>query len=100
MTTRPNRRITLKNVNHPESARSVDKAPYDAMRSALLKVLPNKAPGLTVNEIQERVIALLPEHLFPGGAKAGWWVKAVQLDLEAKRLIVRERVSPIRLHKA
>lgn len=36
------------------------------------------------------MLAHLPESLFPGGAKAGWWTKAVQLDLEAKGLIAGE----------
>ena len=27
----------------------------------------------TVAEIKERVLPLLPDDLFPGGAKAGWW---------------------------
>jgi hypothetical protein len=49
-----------------------------------VKILPKSSPGLTVAEVQERVLAHLPGELFPGGAKAGWWTKAVQLDLEAK----------------
>ena len=50
-------------------------------------------------EIHERVIAHLPEELFPGGAKAGWWTKAVQLDLEAKGLVAREKARPLRWRK-
>jgi hypothetical protein len=41
---------------------------------------------------------LLPGDLFPGGEKAGWWVKAVQLDLEAKQVIARTP-SPVRLYR-
>ena len=37
---------------------------------------------------------------FPGGAHAGWWLKTVQLDLEAKRIIVREKTTPLRLHRS
>jgi len=37
--------------------------------------------------------------LFPGGAKAGWWLKAVQLDLEARGLIQRGPVKPLRLFR-
>jgi hypothetical protein len=70
------------------------------MKRAFLKILPKTSPGLTVAEIQERVIAQLPEELFPRGAKAGWWVKTVQLDLEAKRVIAREKTKPLRLHQA
>ena len=29
-------------------------------------------------------------------AKAGWWTKCVQLDLEAKGVVVREGSKPIR----
>ena len=41
----------------------------------------------------------LPESLFPGGEKAGWWLKSAQLDLEAKRVIARESGSPVRLYR-
>ena len=37
--------------------------------------------------------------LFPGGATLGWWIKAVQLDLEARGLVVRSKGSPVRLYK-
>jgi hypothetical protein len=46
------------------------------------------------------VITHLPVELFPGGAKAGWWAKTVQLDLEAKGIIAREKAKPLRLRKA
>jgi len=42
----------------------------------------------------------LPADLFPGGAKAGWWMKTVQLDLETKGIITREKTKPLRLHRA
>jgi hypothetical protein len=66
----------------------------------VLAVLPKASPGLTVAEVQDRVVAHLPEDLFPGGAKSGWWMKAVQLDLEAKGVIARTRTSPLRLHRS
>ena len=50
-------------------------------------------------EIPERLIVHLPEKLFPQGAKAGWWAKTVQLDLEAKGIVVREKTQPLRLRK-
>jgi len=93
------KKINIENVNHPGQARSADAAMYHAMKQAILEVLPAKSPGLTVAEMQEGVRNHLPEQLYPGGAKAGWWTKAVQLDLEAKGIIAREKVSPLRLHK-
>ena len=72
---------------------------YEAMHQALLKALPDRAPGLTQAEIIEAVKAYLPQDLFPGGAKAGWWMKSVQLDQEAKGTIVREASKPLRWHR-
>ena len=92
-------RVTIENVNHPGKSSTVDAAMYRAMRAAMLQVLPAAAPGLTVAEMQDAVESHLPEKLFPGGARAGWWAKAVQLDLEAKGIIAREASKPLRLHR-
>ena len=89
-------RVTVQNVNVPGYSSTVDAGMYTAMKKALLEVLPAKAPGLTQSEMTSAVVPHLPKALFPGGAKAGWWVKCVQLDLEAKRLIVREPSKPLR----
>jgi hypothetical protein len=91
--------IEIENVNHPGHVKHVDAEMYEAMKRAFLKILGKTSPGVTVNELQERVIAHLPEDIFPGGAKAGWWAKAVQLDLEAKGIIAREKTKPLRLRK-
>jgi len=69
------------------------------MRRALLEGVPRRAPGLTLADALAAAIPRLPTVLFPGGAGAGWWFKTVQLDLEAKRLLVREKTSPIRIHR-
>lgn len=47
----------------------------------------------------DALVPHLPDDLFPGGAKAGWWSKAVQLDLEAKGVIARESSKPLRWHR-
>jgi hypothetical protein len=92
-------RIVVENVNHPGQSTRVDAAKYAAMRSALLKALPARAPGLTQAEMLHAVLRHLPREHFPGGAKAGWWAKTVQLDLEAKGLLVREASRPLRWHR-
>jgi hypothetical protein len=92
-------KIGIENVIRPGRVRPVDADMYTAMKRAYLKVLPAKAPGLTIAEIQAGVLAHLPERLFPRGAKAGWWSKAVQLDLEAKGIITRTKTTPLRLHR-
>lgn len=76
-------RTVVENINHPGKSRAVDARKYQAMRRALLKVLPSRTPGLTLADTLTAVLPHLPAALFPGGAHAGWWLKTVQLDLEA-----------------
>lgn len=96
-----NARIVIENVTSPGRTYTVDAKKYNAMKGALLRVLPGKAPGLTGSEMSEAVLPHLPDAEFPGGAKAGWWLKAVQLDLEAKGIVVRETsAKPLRWHRA
>ncbi len=92
-------RVVVENVNIPGKSRPVDAANYQAMRRTLLKVLPARSPGFTLAETVRAVLPDLPTGLFPGGAKAGWWMKTVQLDLEAKGIITREKTKPLRLHR-
>ncbi|MDP3783639.1 MAG: hypothetical protein Q8Q79_12050 [Sphingopyxis sp.] len=92
-------RVEMLSISSPGHVVRVDKAKYDAMKAALLAVVPQQAPGLTVAEVKTGVLPRLPDDLFPGGAKAGWWLKGVQLDLEARGVIARENVKPLRLHR-
>lgn len=92
-------KIEVENVNHPGKTERVDKAKYDAMRAAMLAALPRNAPGLDAKALKAALLPLLPDELFPGGDTAGWWLKCVQLDLEAKGLVVREG-KPLRFRRA
>lgn len=91
--------IEIENFTSPGRVYRVDRAKYESMRQAFLAVLPKSPPGLTVAEAKAKVLPLLPADLFPGGEKAGWWLKAAQLDLEAKGIVQREGTKPLRLHK-
>lgn len=93
-------KINVENVNVPGYTHNVDAVMYHAMLHALMQVLPDQSPGLTQAEMVAAVIPYLPEELFPGGAKAGWWMKTVQLDQEAKGSIVREKTKPARWRRA
>ena len=92
-------KIEIENILSPNHVVRVDKAKYTAMREALMKVMPPDAPGATAAELKAGLLQHLSEELFPGGAKAGWWLKAVQLDLEAKDVIKREATKPLRFHR-
>ena len=92
--------IDVKNGNVPGYTHKVDAIKYEAMKEALLKVLPKKPPGLTQAEMRKAVVPHLPDDEFPGGAKAEWWSKCVQLDLEARGVVRREDTKPLRWHRA
>jgi hypothetical protein len=91
---------SVENLLQPGKTYRVDANKFGAVEAAMLKVMPDGPPGLTVAELKSRALPHLPEVLFPGGAKAGWWIKSVQLDLEAKGVIARTNTSPLRLHRA
>ena len=93
-------KLTIENVLQPGKTYAVDAEKFAAMRKAYLVHVPHTGPGATPAEIQKAVIPSLPQDLFPGGDKAGWWAKAVQLDLEAKGVIRRGPTAPVRLSMA
>jgi hypothetical protein len=92
-------KITVQNVGQPGKTYRVDAAKYADMRAAVLTVTPAAAPGIAVADLIEAVKPHLSATLFPGGETAGWWVKCVQLDLEAKGLLKRAPKSPVRLYR-
>ena len=94
------RKITVENINVPGQVTQVREDKYLDMKAAILKSLPSDAPGLTQAEIKEAVLPHLSEALFPEGATAGWWAKSVQLDLEAKNVVLRSRTKPLRWYLA
>lgn len=96
----PDEKIAVENVNHPGKTERVDAAKYEAMKTAMLAAFPHGTPGMILDDLRERVKPDLPQDLFPGGKTAGWWIKCVQLDLEAKGVLAREKTSPIRLHRS
>ena len=94
------REMTLvENVNHPGKSERVDAVKYAAARAAMLKLLPKKSPGMTQHEMMTAMRDALSLEQFPGTTTT-WWTKTVQLDLEAKGLVVREATKPLRWRRA
>lgn len=89
--------IEIENIGQPGKIYRVDGDKFAEMKRAVLAALPDHAPGITPAELIEAVKPRLDQILFPGGDTAGWWVKAVQLDLEAKKIITRAPKSPVKL---
>jgi hypothetical protein len=93
-----NEKVVVENVNHPGKTERVDAKKYALARAAMLKVLPKKAPGMTQHEMMTAMRDALSLAVFPG-MTTSWWAKTVQLDLEAKGLVVRDAGKPLRWRK-
>ena len=89
-------KIEIQNVNTPGKTSRVDREKYEEIRRCLLAILPKSSPGLTHKEIVAQSKRHACDQLFPNGEKLGWWTKTVQLDLEAKDVLVREAGQPLR----
>ena len=92
-------KVTVENVNHPGHTEQVDAAKYNAMKDAILKVLPGEDAPITSAQLKQAVLPHLPDDLFPGGKAAGWWLKCVDLDLRAKGIIRSRTTKPMTFHK-
>lgn len=94
-------KITVENPNTPGRTDQVRADKYCDMRDAMLKVLPDTAPGVTFKDMKQAAQAHLSQALFPDGKTSGWWAKCVQLDLEAKGRVIRAASSkPLTFYKA
>ncbi len=85
--------VIVKNVNVPGYESRVNAEKYEAMRAALLRALPLDLPGLTQAEMLAAIQPFLNQDLWPGGEKSGWWMKTVQLDLEAGGQVKRNTAA-------
>ena len=92
-------KIEVENVNCPGQLSNVNAEKYLAMRKVLLQVLPHKPPGLTQSEMHSAILPFLRQDLWPEGQKSKWWAKTVQLDLEAKGLLIRTNRNPLTWHQ-
>jgi hypothetical protein len=72
-------------TQHPEGKEGVriERAKYDEMRRALLRVVGRGCAGVPFRELKERVAEHLSDEVF-GGASVSWYCVTVKLDLEAR----------------
>lgn len=76
---------------HPEGKQgvNVERAKYEEMRRALLRVIPRRREGVAFGELAGLVAEHLDEAVFPTPTKVMWWVTTVKQDLEARGEIER-----------
>jgi hypothetical protein len=66
---------------------NIERAKYDAMRAALLAVIPRRRDGVAFGQLADLVRPRLPRAAFPPAASVSWYVAVVKQDLEARGLI-------------
>ena len=76
---------------------SVKRAEYEAMEGAILSYLRKVKKPVSFNELFQGVSRLLPPGLFPDEARARWYAKVVQRDLEMTGRMERLPEPPVRL---
>ena len=90
-------KVAVHTPNKPGAEAFVDAAKYAAMKKVLREVMPRKAPGLTQTEMMAAVGKVADKDMYPGHTYH-WWAKCVELDMETKGELVREKASPLRWH--
>jgi hypothetical protein len=90
-------KVEVRTPNVPGHSSQVDAGKYGAMRKLLLKVMPKKAPGYTQTEMMAAVGKVAPKDIFPKHTYH-WWAKCVELDMEVRGELAREKTTPIRWH--
>ncbi len=88
--------VDVLNILQPGKIYKRNAEKYQAARKAYLKFMPAKGPGLTQTEMHEAMKKALPSF----GSTAGWWMKTVQLDAEARGEVVRDTGKPLRWKRA
>jgi hypothetical protein len=88
MTGKATKTVATKNPGTDKKPPRIDAARYEAMKAAILAVIPCDAEGVTFASLPKLVGPRLPGDVF-AGASIPWYVATVKLDLEARGLIER-----------
>lgn len=86
---------------HPAGKQGVNivRDKYDAMRAALLEVVPNSSDGVLFGDLAGLLAPRLDPAVYPPGAPFIWYQVAVKQDLEARgelEIVPRSRPQRVR----
>jgi hypothetical protein len=88
--------IEVFNINKPGQSSFVRKDKYEEVKRVLKALMPDTSPGLTQDEMARLVVENVSGSVFEDRNKGGWWMKAVQLDLEARNKRIRQMLEELR----
>jgi hypothetical protein len=76
----------------------IDRWKYEAVRQAILKVVPRRGDGMPFSELSEKVKSALPAKQLAELGSVSWYTTTVKLDLEVRGNLYRvEGARPQRL---
>ncbi|WP_018128514.1 DUF6958 family protein [Balneola vulgaris] len=75
----------------------IDKWKYEAVRKAILKVVPTEGPGILFKELPQYLEGVLTDEELENLGSLMWYTTTVKLDMEAKGELIRLKGSPQRL---
>ena len=91
-------KIEVENINAPDHKVKLNAEKSGTMYGAMMAAIG--AEPMTYSAIKEGVLPILSADHFPQGKTSGWWLKSVQLDLEAKSVLIRHKTKPLTWSKA
>jgi hypothetical protein len=62
---------------------------YWPMRAAILRAVPDEAPGISFEQLVDQITLMVDGSLFQAPRTIDWYARLVQLDLEARELLHR-----------
>jgi hypothetical protein len=88
-------RVQLRNSDPKKKMPRMAKSSYALARATALAVLPEKAPGMTLEEFLDKMATRLRKAKgWDRYASAPWWAMAIKLDMEARGEIKRVNTRP------
>jgi len=80
-------KVELVSANTGQVNVRIDQRRYDAMRTALLEVVPQSPDGVAYGELSELVKPHLPKWWFEKEFSIAWHIATVKLDLQHRGLV-------------
>jgi hypothetical protein len=87
--------IQLRNPDPKKKMPCMAKNSYAIVHRTALKVLPEKAPGITLKDFLDEMAMRLPKvRGWDRSASASWYAMAIKLDMEARGELKRVNKKP------
>ena len=83
------KRTEVLNVNHPGKTTRIPQEKYDLVSAAILAVVPKETGGVLFTRLPGLVKDRLTAKERDAVGSVDWYVTAVKLDLEARKVIER-----------